>query len=177
MKQIILVTGGARSGKSQYALAIASGYGKKSFIATAQPFDEEMKDRIGRHQRERDASYFLIEEPLDLASAIAALPEDTEIAIIDCVTVWIGNCLHHQKRDGKQIIGLSEFIDRLNDPPCDLIIVTNEVGMGIISDNELSREYRDIIGMVNRKIAAIAQQVILMVSGIPVIIKAPHSHT
>jgi len=171
MKHITLITGGGRSGKSAYALKIAKKCKKKAFIATAQPFDDEMKERIALHKRDRDPSFFLIEEPYDLAGAIQSLPGEMEIAIIDCITVWVGNCLHKQESDQKEIPGLQKFIESLKNSPCDLLIVTNEVGMGIIPDNELSRKYRDIIGTINRRIADLAQQVILMVSGIPVVIK------
>jgi adenosylcobinamide kinase / adenosylcobinamide-phosphate guanylyltransferase len=171
MKHISLITGGARSGKSDYALSLAKKYQKKAFIATAQPFDDEMKARIVRHKINRDASFFLIEEPVELAKAFQLLPPETEMAIIDCITVWIGNCLYLQENDKKTELKLKDFVDRLKNPPCDLIIVTNEVGMGIVPDNALSRSYRDIIGRVNRQIADVAQQVILMVSGIPVVVK------
>jgi adenosylcobinamide kinase / adenosylcobinamide-phosphate guanylyltransferase len=171
MKQITLITGGGRSGKSEYALKLAKKYGKKAFIATAQAFDIEMKERISRHKRNRDSSFHLIEEPIELIVALKSLPKETELAIIDCITVWIGNCLYKQESDKKEIFNFQNFIESLKDPPCDLIIVTNEVGMGIIPDNELSRKYRDVIGTINCKIADVAQQVILMVSGIPVTLK------
>jgi adenosylcobinamide kinase / adenosylcobinamide-phosphate guanylyltransferase len=170
MKQIILVTGGGRSGKSSRALELAGRYDKKVFIATAMPFDNEMSERISRHKEERDPSYRTIEEPLDLAGAVASLQdEEADIAVIDCLSVWVGNCMHHQESIIDVIIGA--FLDSLETVPCDLIIVTNEVGMGIIPDNEMARRYRDILGSLNQHVARMAEKVVLMISGIPVEIK------
>lgn len=171
MKHITLITGGARSGKSDYAQQLAKPCGKKAFIATAEPIDDEMKQRIIRHKHDRDASFYLIEEPIELARAIRSLPEEMEIAVIDCLTVWVGNCLYKQESEKNELFDGATLIEALKVAPCDLVIVTNEVGLGIIPDNELSRRYRDVIGMLNRNIADLAQKVILMVSGIPVVIK------
>jgi adenosylcobinamide kinase/adenosylcobinamide-phosphate guanylyltransferase len=169
MKQITLITGGGRSGKSSFALTMARRYAKKAFIATAEPIDDEMRERIDQHKRDRDPSFYTIEEPLNLTAALLSLPRETEAAVIDCLSVWIGNCMHH---DGvKEGSAINEFIEQLKNPPCDLIIVTNEVGMGIVPENELSRHYRDILGSLNRQIAELAQQVILMVCGIPLYCK------
>lgn len=170
MSRITLITGGGRSGKSSHALELAAGYAKKAFIATAMPIDNEMQERIRRHKEERDPSYKTIEEPLDLAEAVASLTEEgVDAAIIDCLSVWVGNCLHHQESITDVII--EAFLDSITSPPCDLFIVTNEVGMGIIPNNELSRKYRDILGTLNQQVARMAQKVVLMVSGIPVEIK------
>jgi adenosylcobinamide kinase/adenosylcobinamide-phosphate guanylyltransferase len=171
MKQITLITGGGRSGKSTHALNILNGYNKKAFIATAIPFDDEMRERIAQHKRDRDASIFLIEEPLDLAGAVRRLHREIEITVIDCLTVWVGNLIHQQKIDKKGNTAINTFIELLNAPPCNLVIVTNEVGMGIIPDNEISRRFRDILGALNQQVASLAHQVILMVSGIPVSLK------
>lgn len=169
MKQIILVTGGSRSGKSAYALKLARCYVKKVFIATAEPFDDEIRERIARHKRNRDSSFRTVEEPLDLAEALLSLPLEVDVAVIDCMAMWVGNLMHHYAI--KEIPSLKKIIKELKNPPCDLIIVTNEVGMGIIPDNEQARRYRDILGSLNQQIAKLARQVILMVSGIPVQLK------
>jgi adenosylcobinamide kinase/adenosylcobinamide-phosphate guanylyltransferase len=171
MKHITLITGGARSGKSDYAITLSKGYSQKAFIATAEPFDDEMKLRINRHKRDRDPSYRLIEEPVELANTIRSLSQDTEIAVIDCLTVWVGNCLHRLEPGRNETFHSTQLINALKDAPCNLIIVTNEVGLGIIPDNDLSRNYRDILGSLNRQIAVLAQKVILMISGIPMVIK------
>ena len=169
---ITLVTGGARSGKSRRALELAAPYGRKAFIATCEPIDEEMRRRIAAHREERDASYETFEEPRDLAAALARLPTGVEVAVIDCLTVWLGNLSHHAAMgaDLSQLSTFPEiaaFLERLDDPPtCDLIVVTNEVGMGLVPATALGRAYRDLAGSVNQRVAARAQRVILMVSGV-----------
>jgi adenosylcobinamide kinase/adenosylcobinamide-phosphate guanylyltransferase len=170
MNKITLITGGARSGKSSHALALAKDYRKKAFIATASAFDDEMSKRIERHKKDRDDSFFLIEEPLDLSKAITNIPQSCEIAIIDCLTVWVGNLLINPDKQLPES-AIAALFERLKNPPCNILIVTNEVGMGIIPDNEMARYYRDMLGSLNQKIASIAHQVVLMISGIPVLIK------
>ena len=169
MKQIMLITGGGRSGKSTCALNVANNYTKKAFIATALPIDDEMRGRIAEHKRSRDRSFLTIEEPLDLAGALLSLPRTVDVAVIDCLAVWIGNLMHH--RPSKEAMNIEAFLKELKTPPCNLIIVTNEVGMGIVPDNEPSRRYRDVLGSLNRQIAELSQQVIIMVCGIPVYVK------
>jgi adenosylcobinamide kinase/adenosylcobinamide-phosphate guanylyltransferase len=169
MKRITLVTGGSRSGKSSYALKLAQGYGRKAFIATAVPCDDEMRERIAQHRCKRAPSFLVVEEPLELAGALQKLSDAVDLAVIDCLAVWIGNLMHHHAT--KEISSIKRFIEQLKNPPCDLIIVTNEVGMGIVPDNEPSRRYRDILGALNQRIAALAHQVVLMVGGVPVYIK------
>jgi len=172
MKKITLITGGSRSGKSRYALKLIGTKTKKSFIATAEPFDEEMRDRIVNHQKERGELFFTIEEPLDLARAIRSLPPNIEIAVIDCLTVWLGNLIHQYGIKDENYPEVTSFLEVLiKDTPCDLIIVTNEVGMGIIPPNKLSRKFSDLAGNLNQSVARLADQVILMVSGFPVIVK------
>ena len=172
MSHITLVTGGGRSGKSRFALSMAEGAARRVFIATMEPFDDESRDRIARHRHERDATWTTVEAPVHLAEAIESLPGDAEIAVIDCLTVWLGNLMHHLgdglDADSPEIVA---FLDALGAPPCDLVIVTNEVGMGIIPDNALARRYRDLAGAVNQLVAARADQVVLIVSGCPVTLK------
>jgi len=170
MRRISLVTGGGRSGKSSYALRRADACARKAFIATAQACDEEMRERIERHRRDRPGSFVTIEEPVDLAGAVRAVPQDTEVAVIDCLTVWLGNLV----RDGDlpdEPQEVADFLQVLEDPPCDLIIVTNEVGMGIIPANALARRFRDVAGRLNQRVARLADDVILVVSGIPLALK------
>ena len=171
MNSISLITGGAKSGKSTYALLLAQQWNQKAFIATAIPFDREMQERIERHKQERNQSFFLIEEPYSLEAAVHRIPDGTDVAVIDCLTVWIGNVMHKNAGHADGIAEIDSFLQSIKDPPCSLIVVTNEVGMGIVPENELSRVYRDRIGMVNQKIAAIAHHVVFMVSGIPLYIK------
>jgi adenosylcobinamide kinase / adenosylcobinamide-phosphate guanylyltransferase len=169
MHSLTLITGGGRSGKSAFALSRALGYESRVFIATAQPIDDEMRSRIDRHKQEREGSFITIEEPLDLAAALGRIPFESKAALIDCLAVWVGNLMHHRPSLEHELI--DAFLAALEKPPADLIIVTNEVGMGIIPDNEMARRYRDLLGMVNQRVAVAAHEVILMVSGIPVVIK------
>ena len=171
MPEITVLTGGVRSGKSCYALEIAQPYAKKTFIATAVGFDDEMRQRIDVHKQERNASYICVEESLDLAGALRKQSTDTGIVVIDCLTVWMGNILYHYTNRVEVDAAVAVFVQALSVVQCDVVVVTNEVGLGIIPDNELARTYQNMLGMVNRKVTALADKVILMVSGIPVVIK------
>lgn len=168
--RVTLITGGARSGKSRYALELAAHRDSTVFIATSIPFDNEMKLRIKNHKEDRGESFTTVEEPTDLAGAVNSLPDGTKAAVIDCLTIWIGN-LMHKNPDRETFTEIGAFLKALEAPPCDLIIVTNEVGMGIVPDNAMARRFRDIAGNVNQKAAAAANEVIFMVSGIATTIK------
>lgn len=171
MKRVILLTGGARSGKSRKALEIASAYSRKAFIATAEPLDSEMEARIAAHRRERGEGFTTLEEPADLAGAIASLPTGTDVAIIDCLTVWLGNLLYHFQNEEDRLRCIEEFLESLKSPPCTLVIVTNEVGMGIVPLERSTREYRDLAGGLNQKVAAVSDTVIFMACGLPLLLK------
>lgn len=171
MKVITLITGGSRSGKSRYALNLTGDKIRKAFIATAEPFDKEMRERIFRHQKDRDESFLTIEEPLDLSKALYSLPPDIEVAIIDCLTVWLGNLMHRSEKNSCVFPEVTSFLEALKDFPCDLIIIANEVGMGIIPSNKLARHFIDVAGELNQSVAHLADQVILMVSGFPITVK------
>ncbi|MDA3894920.1 MAG: bifunctional adenosylcobinamide kinase/adenosylcobinamide-phosphate guanylyltransferase [Desulfobacteraceae bacterium] len=169
--KVTLITGGCRSGKSSYALEITESYDRKVFIATAEAFDDEMADRISRHQEERGNRFTTIEESIHLADALANVLPDTQVVIIDCITVWLGNLMHHQGIDEKNCAPVGRFLEVLASPPCDVVIVSNEVGMGLIPADAMSRAYRDLAGSVNQKIAAVADEAFLVVSGIPLKLK------
>jgi adenosylcobinamide kinase / adenosylcobinamide-phosphate guanylyltransferase len=171
MNDIILVTGGARSGKSRFALELAKTTTRKAFIATAQPVDDEMRRRIEKHRLERGEGFLTVEEPLDLAGVLGRLDPKTEIAVVDCLTVWLGNLMHiHGPREALYEEGVS-FLAALRTPPCRLVIVTNEVGSGLVPENELARCYRDLSGLLNQSVARLAACVVFMVSGVPLTIK------
>ena len=171
MGRIILITGGAKSGKSRYALELASGYEKKAFIATAEPVDDEMKERIKRHQIERGPDFITVEEPVNLRRAIDHLPPGTEVAIVDCLTVWLGNLQYREGRLSIDSPMIQAFLELLKHPPCNLIIVTNEVGSGIVPISPEVREFRDTAGLLNQEVARLAHKVILTVCGIPMVLK------
>lgn len=172
MSRVILVTGGARSGKSRYAIdQAARDYRKKAFIATAIPFDGEMKERIAKHQTERDKSFLTIEASYDLAHALDSVAGRVDGVVIDCLTVWLGNLMHRNGVDAEAYPEVQDFLNRLENPPCDVLMVTNEIGMGIVPDNAMSRRFRDLAGKLNQDAAALADVVILMVCGHSIVIK------
>jgi adenosylcobinamide kinase/adenosylcobinamide-phosphate guanylyltransferase len=147
-------------------------YARKAFTATAEAIDEEMRDRIARHQAERAGSFITLEAPIRLGAAIRSLPADVEAAVVDCLTVWLGNLMHHYAEDEDSLgAQVEDLLTALKEPPCDLVIVSNELGMGIVPDNELARRFRDLAGWLNQDVAALADDVVLVVSGIPVTLK------
>ena len=170
-KRIILVTGGARSGKSQYAELRAEELGgRQLYIATAEAKDEEMAQRIAAHKRRRGSDWATIEEPLDLSAALLARRDRTDCALVDCLTIWLSNLLLHRDAEfaGEKVEQLVETLPRLD---FHVVLVTNEVGWGIVPDNALARQFRDLAGWANQRIAAAADEVVLTVAGIPMIVK------
>ena len=173
MGKVILVTGGARSGKSTFALKTASSYSKKRlFLATAVAFDNEMKERIAKHQAERGALLDTIEEPYDPGLIVRSLGPAIKVVLLDCLTVWLGNLMYRHEDNLSEIRNVTrKFIELLGKNPFDLIIVTNEVGWGIVPENPSSRLFRDLAGSLNQEIAGKADEVYLCACGIPVRIK------
>lgn len=172
MPSLTFVTGGARSGKSRFALELACAYKLKVFAATAEPFDDEMRFRIRKHQEERERLGFTtIEEPLNLADALRRAPSGTEVILVDCLTVWLGNMLHHHGVSVELYPEEEAFLRVLSQPPCDMIIVTNETGLGIVPIDSMSRAFRDHAGRMNQNVAAIASTAYFVVSGIPMKLK------
>ena len=171
MKETVLVLGGCRSGKSRYALTLASRYRKKAFIATATPFDEEMRQRIRAHKRERRDEFITYEEPHAIGEAIRSLPSDIEVAVVDCLTVWLGNLWVKKGTIGLDTEEVKDFLTLLASPPCPLIIVSNEIGLGVVPPDPETRRFRDVAGGVNQRVAALARRVFFMVGGIPLRVK------
>ena len=173
MSRITLITGGARSGKSSFALSLGlRNYSKRAFIATAVPFDQEMKQRVARHREERGDQFHTIEEPIELPRVLTALPAGTDVGVVDCLTVWLGNLYHHfQDTEETVRMQVDAFLDHLDQPVCDLILVTNEVGWGIIPENPLARSFRDMAGFLNRRVATKAATAYLLCCGLPLTLK------
>ena len=171
MSKLLLVTGGSRSGKSRYALDRAMAYGKRVFLATAEAIDDEMRARIARHRAERGTTFATIEEPLAIGQALRALPADTEVVLIDCLTVWLGNLMHTHGTRSDYYDEMNDFLEALTDLTFDVIVVTNEVGMGIIPHDEMTRAYRDLAGWLNQDVATRANEAVLIVSGLPLTLK------
>ena len=177
MHEVIYVTGGARSGKSSYALRLAEPYDRRVFLATAEAFDDEMRARIDRHRDERGGAFTTIEEPLYIERALANLPEGTGVVLLDCLTVWAGNLMHHLGDASAIQARIDALLELLASPPCDIILVSNEVGMGIVSENAMARAFRDLVGTINRLVAERATRAYLLCSGLPVILKQPSTIT
>lgn len=165
----LFVLGGARSGKSRYAQVRAEAIGvQRCFIATAQAFDDEMRDRIARHQADRGAGWQIVEEPLDLAEAIAARSSPGRVLVVDCLTLWTTNLLLAENDIAAAAGKLTNAISRATGP---VILVANEVGQGIVPDNALARRFRDEAGLVNQRVAAAVEEVQLLIAGLPMKLK------
>jgi adenosylcobinamide kinase/adenosylcobinamide-phosphate guanylyltransferase len=166
---IFFILGGARSGKSRFALQKALEFsGKKAYIATAQALDDEMKERIDKHKKERSGDWTTFEEPINIRGLIKDVHKKYNVIIIDCLTLWLSNLM----LTGSNIERESElFISSLTDVHCPLLIVSNEVGLGIVPDNAMARKFRDLSGYVNQRVAETADAVYLVTAGIPVKIK------
>ena len=173
MKENIFVIGGCRSGKSRHALELAQQVleGSKTFIATCVPQDDEMKLRVERHRKERGEDWITIETPVDIPGSIIENSSKTGVILVDCLTLWVSNLLMETEDQGKIFSKVKELISAINDAGCRVILVSNEVGTGIVPENPLARLYRDITGHVNQEIAACSDRVIWIVAGIPVQIK------
>lgn len=172
-----LVIGGCRSGKSSHALQLADrlGNARKIFLATCIPRDDEMHQRVSKHQVERGAGWIAVETPIFLSETIRDIGPNADILLVDCLTLWVSNLMmEHANFDASTELLAAHtcrLIESLRAAACPVILVTNEVGAGIVPDNPLARAFRDAVGHVNQRIAACADQVIWMVAGIPVKIK------
>lgn len=165
---LTLVLGGARSGKSRYAEAlIMASPAPWIYIATAEPFDDEMKVRIDEHKGRRGEDWQTVDAPTDLAGAIEDAPEDCTV-LVDCLTLWLNNLMFRKIDIETAIANLEAALAEREAPT---VLVSNEVGFGIVPDNAEARRFRDLQGRLNQRIAAMAGRVVLMVAGIPVLVK------
>ncbi|MES0065792.1 bifunctional adenosylcobinamide kinase/adenosylcobinamide-phosphate guanylyltransferase [Mesorhizobium sp. M0074] len=165
---LTLVIGGARAGKSAHAESLVTACPPPwSYIATAQAYDDEMRQRIALHRSRRGAGWTTIDAPLDLAGAIGALP-DGQPVLIDCLTLWLTN---HMLADHDVEAECRRLADVLSRPRGPWFVVSNEVGQGIVPDNALARRFRDAAGRLNQDVAAVAGTVLLMVAGLPLKVK------
>lgn len=162
---LVLVGGGSRSGKSRFALELARERGvKRAFLATAQAFDDEMCDRIAKHRAERDLSFKTIEEPINLAQLISSNSTHFDVILVDCLTLWVSNLLLQEVQNieerGVELARVAAASSAL------CILVTNEVGCGIVPENALARRFRDVAGRLNQEAARAANEVYLLHFGI-----------
>jgi len=177
MAKMILITGGARSGKSAYALSIAEEISdKRIFIATCPYLDSEMSERVRRHTEERRGrGWKTIEEEVELAALFPKRVEAMDVVLIDCITLWINNILYRSAEENVDDSTIEKqcslLIDKISEYPGVVICVTNEVGMGIVPGNKLARKYRDLVGTCNQVLGKSADEVILVSCGIPLSIK------
>ena len=170
MSKIVLFTGGARSGKSARAEQYAATLNQRVvYIATAEAGDDEMRRRIAQHQRRRPASWATVEAPLAAAATLATLTSGT-VALLDCLSLLVSNLLLAHEADPAPAVGaeIAALLAAAHARDLTLIVVTNEVGMGIVPVYPLGRAYRDLLGWANQRVAAAAAEVYLMVCGIPV---------
>lgn len=179
MSRITLILGGARSGKSSYALKLAEESRKSvTFIATAQAFDDEMSARIQKHKAERPASWETLELPLHIAPSVSQIKSD--VVILDCITLWVTNLLMQFVND--DLVDEAPFMQAsqaetekllaaIRNTELDWLIVSNEVGLSLVPPYQMGRVYRDALGWVNQRLAQEADKVILMVAGIPMNVK------
>ena len=169
---MILITGGCRSGKSRFALDYANQhFSKKIYLATCEALDEEMAQRIEHHKKMRSPEWQTIEEPIEIVNKIMRYGDEADVILLDCITLWLSNLLMRQKDDPEIMEEISRFIDTIKKKQTSLILVSNEVGLGIVPVDPLGRRFRDLSGMANQKIAEVVNTVILMVSGIPIFLK------
>ena len=172
MSRIVFVVGGTRSGKSSFALARATAIsGKKVYVATAQACDAEMSERIAKHRQERGPQWETREEPIRLGEALRKVSPAFRVVIVDCLTIWLSNLLCATEGAGGEEEDFLESLAETREEEMDLFIVSNEVGMGIVPENELARRFRDMAGKLNQRVAHIADEVFLVAAGIPVKIK------
>ncbi len=169
MAKMIFITGGARSGKSRYAQQLALGQSANPvYVATARIWDDEFRQRVDRHRQERDERWTSLEEEKQLSR----LPLEGRTAVIDCVTLWITNFFSDLRYDiDAALASCKAEIDALLEKETSLIVISNEIGMGLHADTESGRKFTDLQGWVNQYLAARADEVVLMVSGIPLLVK------
>jgi adenosylcobinamide kinase/adenosylcobinamide-phosphate guanylyltransferase len=165
---LTLLLGGARSGKSAHAEALISKLPSPwTYIATGQTFDDEMRDRIGHHQARRGDGWHTVEAPFDLSDALDARPDGAPV-LVDCLTLWLTNHMlaeHDLEAETERLCAV------LTKPRGPWFVVSNEVGLGIVPDNALARRFRDEAGRLNQRVGALADRVLFMVAGLPMVVK------
>jgi adenosylcobinamide kinase/adenosylcobinamide-phosphate guanylyltransferase len=167
--RITLVLGGARSGKSRYAEALVEAAGDAAlYLATAEAHDDEMRARIAAHRARRGPRWMTIEEPLDLAPRLLAEARRERPILVDCLTLWLSNLMLAGRDVTAASDGLVATLPRLAGP---VVLVANEVGLGIVPENALARAFRDAAGQLNQRVAAAAEHVALMAAGLPLVLK------
>ncbi|HWZ51021.1 MAG TPA: bifunctional adenosylcobinamide kinase/adenosylcobinamide-phosphate guanylyltransferase [Granulicella sp.] len=176
-RTVTLVLGGVRSGKSRYAQQLGERVERVLFVATAaapgaDDFDDEMREKIERHRATRPGEWQTVEEPLELARVLGEQGRECDLAIVDCLTLFIAHLLHTAGEDHEAIERrMAELCDVLLAAPCDVVLVSNEVGSGVVPAYASGRRFRDALGELNQRVAAVADDVLLLVAGLPLALK------
>ncbi|MBP2445424.1 bifunctional adenosylcobinamide kinase/adenosylcobinamide-phosphate guanylyltransferase [Rhizobium leguminosarum] len=165
----VFILGGARSGKSRFAesLVVSTGL-DRHYLATGRAWDEEMQARIGQHRADRGPSWTTHEEPLDLVGTLAAIDGQGRVVLIDCLTLWITNLMMEERDMAAEFTALTDFLSQAK---AQLVFVSNEVGLGIVPDNRMAREFRDHAGRLHQSIAAKVAEVYFIAAGLPLKMK------
>jgi adenosylcobinamide kinase/adenosylcobinamide-phosphate guanylyltransferase len=172
-KRVVFVLGGARSGKSGFALKLSAELpGQKTYLATAEPFDTEMAKRIERHKSERPADWDTIEEPTNIAAAIKGVDHGSGgVILLDCLTLWLANLVKAGQSDEEIFLSVEGLKEACEETGSSVVAVSNEVGSGIVPDNAMARRFRDLAGIVNQRMAEFAGEVYFVAAGLPVRLK------
>lgn len=165
---VTLVLGGARAGKSEFAEELARAWEQRVYLATAVATDDEMARRIAAHRRRRGARWRTVEEPVELAAAVRRESAPASGLLVDCLTVWLGNLMHHGLDVDAYCRALIEALATARGP---MVLVANEVGLGIVPNNAMTRAFRDHAGRLNQAVARVASRVFFMAAGIPMTLK------
>jgi adenosylcobinamide kinase / adenosylcobinamide-phosphate guanylyltransferase len=168
---VTLVLGGARSGKSRYAQQLAEQSRHVVFVATAKASDEEMRAKIERHRRDRLQEWPTIEEPLDLAKVLADHELACDVILVDCLTIFAANLLEAEGDGDSMERRVEALCEALQTAQCNVVLVSNEVGSGVVPEYAVGCRYRDLLGEINQKVARVADDVVLMVAGLPLALK------
>ena len=169
LQKTILVLGGARSGKSAYAEELALQHSlQPTYLATGRAWDDEMRQRIDKHKSRRENNWQSIEEPLAVSNLLDEKLASKEVVLLDCLTLWVTNLMLENKDIEAEFEVFQAAVQRFQGT---LIMVSNEVGMGIVPENKMAREFRDYVGDLHKRIADIAQEVYLVVAGVPLTVK------
>ena len=169
----LFVTGGAKSGKSRVALEVCDALDKERiFLATAQALDQEMEERIRRHKEERSSDWRTIEEPLDVPAVLNRMDRENRVILLDCLTLWINN-LYMNYGDQQDTISshIEDLLLALSKLRGAVVVVSNEVGWGIVPGDPTSRAYRDSVGFLNQRIARVSNKVVAVIAGLPLVLK------
>ena len=169
MRRVTLVLGGARSGKSRYAETLAARHKQRIYLATAEIIDAEMRERVELHRAQRGKGWRTLEVPLDLVGALREADRPGSFALVECITIWINNLIYHDKDVAAELKLLGDALTKLEGR---VVLVSNEVGLGIVPDNALARRFRDEAGRANQALAQATDEVIFVAAGLPMVLKS-----